>query len=135
MIQQDEPACVLCLEAAHRNDGMMLRAGGRRAATHWSRSDGQAKGAIASWRSRYTSAEETPSFMPREITWNDTLEIGIQLQEKHPDVDPYTVRFTDLHKWVTELPGFVGDPAKSNESLLEAIQTAWHEEFEDAKNG
>ncbi len=73
--------------------------------------------------------------MPREITWNDTLEIGIQLHEAHPDVDPYTVRFTDLHKWITELPGFTGDPAKSNESLLEAVQTAWHEEYEDAKLG
>jgi FeS assembly protein IscX len=73
--------------------------------------------------------------MPREITWTDTLEIGIQLQERFPDVDPYSVRFTDLHKWVTELPGFVGDPTKSTEPVLEAIQTAWHEEYEDAKNG
>lgn len=73
--------------------------------------------------------------MPREINWNDTLEIGIQLQEKYPDIDPYTVRFTDLHKWVTELPGFMGDKSKSNEGILEAIQTAWHEEYEDAKNG
>ena len=71
--------------------------------------------------------------MPREINWTDTLEIGIQLQEKYPDIEPYSVRFTDLHQYVTSLPGFVGDPAKSNESILEAIQTAWNEEFEDAK--
>jgi FeS assembly protein IscX len=71
--------------------------------------------------------------MPLEFDWTDNEEIGIQLQEKHPEVDPYTVRFTDLHKWVTELPGFVGDPAKSNEGILEAIQSAWHEEYEDAK--
>jgi len=70
--------------------------------------------------------------MPHEFDWTDSEEIGIQLQEKFPDVDPYTVRFTDLHKWVTELPGFVGDPGKSNEGILEAIQTAWHEEYEDA---
>jgi FeS assembly protein IscX len=43
------------------------------------------------------------------------------------------VRFTDLHKYVTGLAGFVGDPAKSNEGILEAIQTAWNEEYEDAK--
>ena len=73
--------------------------------------------------------------MAREIQWTDTLEIGIQLQELHPDTDPYTVRFTDLHRFVTTLPGFVGDPTKSNEAILEAIQTAWHEEYEDAKNG
>lgn len=71
--------------------------------------------------------------MAREIEWTDVEEIGIQLQELHPEVDPYTVRFTDLHRWVTEIPGFVGDPAKSTEGLLEAIQTAWHEEWEDAK--
>ena len=71
--------------------------------------------------------------MPREITWTDTLEIGIQLQEKYPEIEPYSVRFTDLHKYVTTLPSFVGDPAKSTEGILEAIQTAWNEEYEDAK--
>ncbi len=71
--------------------------------------------------------------MPPEIDWTDTEEIGIQLQEKYPDLDPYAVRFTDLHRYVTEIPGFIGNPNKSTESLLEAIQTAWHEEFEDAK--
>ena len=71
--------------------------------------------------------------MPRELNWSDTLEIGIQLQEKFPEVDPLTVRFTDLHRYVTELAGFADDPAKSNESRLEAIQMAWHEEFQDAQ--
>jgi FeS assembly protein IscX len=73
--------------------------------------------------------------MAREINWADTLEIGIQLQELYPDIDPYTVRFTDLHRYVTSLEGFVGDPLKSNEAMLEAIQTAWHEEYKDAKDG
>jgi FeS assembly protein IscX len=72
--------------------------------------------------------------MPREIDWTNVEEIGIQLQEMYPDTDPYSVRFTDLHKWVTQLPGFVGEHAKSNEGLLEAIQTAWHEEYVDAKD-
>jgi len=71
--------------------------------------------------------------MAREIMWTDSEEIGIQLQEKFPDIDPLAVRFTDLHKYVTELEGFRDDPAKSNESRLEAIQMAWHEEFEEAK--
>jgi FeS assembly protein IscX len=71
--------------------------------------------------------------MVREIDWTDTEEIGIQLQEKFPELDPYTIRFTDLHRYVTELEGFMGDPAKSNEGLLEAIQTAWHEEYEAAR--
>lgn len=72
--------------------------------------------------------------MPSEITWNDAEEIGIQLQEKFPDVDPLTVRFTDLHKYVTGLDGFSDDPAKSSEGKLEAIQMAWHEEYLDAQD-
>ena len=71
--------------------------------------------------------------MARELNWTDAQEIGIQLQEMFPDTDPYSVRFTDLHKYVTELEGFADDPTKSNESRLEAIQMAWHEEYEDAK--
>ncbi len=71
--------------------------------------------------------------MPREISWTDTEEIGIQLQELHPEMNPLTVRFTDMHKLITEIPGFSGDPAKSNEGLLEAIQMAWLDEYNDAK--
>lgn len=70
--------------------------------------------------------------MAQEITWNDAEEIGIQLQEKFPGLDPLTLRFTDLHKRVTELEGFTDDPGKSNESKLEAIQMAWYEEYKDA---
>ncbi len=71
--------------------------------------------------------------MPREILWTDAEEIGILLAEKFPGLDPLTVRFTDLHRYVTELAGFADDPAKSNEPRLEAIQMAWHGEFEDAQ--
>ena len=67
-----------------------------------------------------------------QITWNDAEEIGIQLQEKFPDTDPLTVRFTELLRFVIELPGFTDDPQKSNESKLEAIQMAWYEEWKDA---
>ncbi|MES2221102.1 MAG: Fe-S cluster assembly protein IscX [Acidobacteriota bacterium] len=68
-----------------------------------------------------------------QITWNDAEEIGIQLQEKFPETDPLTVRFTELHRFVTELPGFADDPLKSNESKLEAIQMAWYEEWKDSQ--
>lgn len=66
------------------------------------------------------------------LTWNDTEEIALTLLEKHPDTDPLTVRFTDLHQWIIGLPGFSDDPKKSNEAILEAIQMAWHEEYKDA---
>jgi len=64
-----------------------------------------------------------------KLTWSDTEEIAIQLTEKFPDTDPLTVRFTDLHRWVTELAGFEGDPKASSEGKLEAIQMAWLEEY------
>ena len=66
------------------------------------------------------------------LTWQDSEDIAMQLAEQHPDVDPLTVRFTDLHAWVTALPDFTDDPQKSNEGILEAIQMAWHDEFKDA---
>ena len=71
--------------------------------------------------------------MPRAIDWTDAEEIGIQLSEKFPALDPLTVRFTDLHRYVTDLKGFTGDPAQSNEARLEAIQMAWLDEFQDAR--
>lgn len=64
------------------------------------------------------------------MKWTDTLDIAIELCEKFPDVDPRYVRFTDLHRWVTELEGFGDDPNKSNEKILEAIQMAWIDEAE-----
>lgn len=72
--------------------------------------------------------------MPFTFDWDNAEEIGIRLQEKFPDTDPLTIRFTDLHKWVLELEGFTGDPAKSNEAKLEAIQMAWLEEYKDAQS-
>jgi FeS assembly protein IscX len=71
--------------------------------------------------------------MAATFTWTDTEDIGIMLHEKFPDIDPLTVRFTDLHRHVIELPGFSDDPKKSNESKLEAIQMAWYEEWKDAQ--
>jgi FeS assembly protein IscX len=65
-----------------------------------------------------------------KLTWTDVREIAIRLIDEHPEVDPLTVRFTDLHRWVTELPGFAADPKRSNEQILEAIQMAWIDERE-----
>jgi len=62
------------------------------------------------------------------IEWTDVREIAIRLNDAHPDVDPLSVRFTDLHRWVTQLPGFASDPKRSNEQILEAIQAAWIDE-------
>ncbi len=64
------------------------------------------------------------------MKWTDTLEIAMALAEAHPDVDPHTIRFMDLRRWVLELPDFTDDPNHSGEKILEAIQMAWIEEVE-----
>ena len=64
------------------------------------------------------------------MKWTDSRDIAIALCDKFPDVDPKTIRFTDLHRWVLELPGFDDDPGRSGEKILEAIQMAWMDEAE-----
>ena len=64
------------------------------------------------------------------MKWTDTLEIAIALSEKYPDVDPLTVRFTDLFAWVQELDDFDDDPERCGEKILEAIQMAWIDEID-----
>jgi FeS assembly protein IscX len=66
--------------------------------------------------------------MPRKLKWTDVQDIAIELEDAHPDADVVNLRFTDLWKWVRELPDFDDDPQKSNEKILEAIQAAWLEE-------
>ena len=67
------------------------------------------------------------------MTWADAESIGIALFEQFPDVDPLTVRFTDLREKVLQLDGFDDDPKGSNEPKLEAIQMAWYEEWKDGR--
>jgi len=62
------------------------------------------------------------------MRWTDVYDIAIELEDAHPDADILQVRFTDLWKWVQELPGFDDDPEKSSEKILEAIQMAWLDE-------
>jgi len=67
------------------------------------------------------------------MKWTDAEDIGIALQEKFPNDDPLTVRFTDLRDRVLALAGFDDDAKASNEPKLEAIQMAWYEEYKEAK--
>ena len=64
------------------------------------------------------------------MKWTDVLEIAIQLADAHPEVDPKTVRFTDLHNWVVALPEFADDTTRGGEKVLEAIQQAWIDEVD-----
>jgi len=69
--------------------------------------------------------------MATQFSWDSTEDLGLMLADKFPDQNPLEVRFTDLHKMVTGLPGFADDPQKSTEGKLEAIQMAWYEEWQD----
>lgn len=62
------------------------------------------------------------------MKWTDTTEIAMQLADEHPDVDPRSINFVDLRRWVMELPEFDDDPERSGERILEAIQLAWMDE-------
>ena len=64
------------------------------------------------------------------MKWTDSLRIAEELADKYPDIDPKTVRFTDLMQWVMALDGFDDAPEHCGEKILEAIQLAWLAEFE-----
>ncbi|NBI50624.1 Fe-S cluster assembly protein IscX [Burkholderia sp. ISTR5] len=67
------------------------------------------------------------------MKWTDSREIAIALADKFPDLDPTSIRFTDLRQWVLELDGFDDEPERSGEKILEAIQLHWIDEsdFDD----
>ncbi|MDE2118256.1 MAG: Fe-S cluster assembly protein IscX [Betaproteobacteria bacterium] len=64
------------------------------------------------------------------MKWTDVRLIAIELAEAHPEIDPRTIRFTDLHNWVVELEDFDDDHNHGGEKVLEAIQMAWIDEME-----
>ncbi len=59
------------------------------------------------------------------LMWEDAEDIAEALAEAHPDIDPLSVRFTDLRQWVIAIPDFEDDPKASSEGKLERIQMAW----------
>jgi FeS assembly protein IscX len=64
-----------------------------------------------------------------ELRWTNVFDIAIELAEQYPEIDPYTLSFVKLHEYVCALEGFTDNPEKSNEKILEAIQTAWADEI------
>jgi FeS assembly protein IscX len=67
------------------------------------------------------------------LTWTDYRELAEMLFEKYDTLNPLTVRFTDMHKWILDLEDFEGKADESNEKALEAIQMAWYDEYKDAQ--
>ena len=64
------------------------------------------------------------------MKWTDTIQIAEALYDKYPEIDPLTIRFTDLLQWVMQLEGFDDLESNCGERILEAIQMAWIEESE-----
>ena len=64
-------------------------------------------------------------------TWRDIDDIALDLVERHPNVDPLSVKLPELKKLVTDLPTFGDEPGAGTEKILEAIQAAWYDEYED----
>jgi FeS assembly protein IscX len=64
------------------------------------------------------------------MKWTDSQRIAEELYDQFPEIDPKTIRFTDLMQWVMDLEGFNDEPSRCGEKILEAIQLAWIEEAE-----
>jgi FeS assembly protein IscX len=62
------------------------------------------------------------------MKWSDITAIAEALYDKHPDIDPLTIRFTDLHNWIVQLEEFDDDHTRGGEKVLEAVQQAWIDE-------
>ena len=81
-------------------------------------------------RERLGQGQLRDSVRPRFASDLRVRALAEALEATHPGVDLDRLRFTDLHRWIAELPGFSGDPKASNEKLLEAIYLAWRDERE-----
>ena len=55
------------------------------------------------------------------MKWTDSQQIAEALFDTHPNIDPSTIRFTDLMVWVMALDGFNDAPEHCGEKILEAI--------------
>jgi FeS assembly protein IscX len=86
------------------------------------------------WWSKYRNTPSTTPAKTTEQGANHEVDrhhaIAEALYEKHPEVDPLTVRFTDLHNWVVELEASTTTTRAAVRSILEAVQQAWIDEAE-----
>ena len=62
------------------------------------------------------------------ISWTDSLEIAISLEDAHPDIDPITINFVELRELVIALKDFKEGDTQCGEKILEAIQMCWIDE-------
>lgn len=69
--------------------------------------------------------------MAGKLTWDDAEKIGVLLARKHPELEPLSTGLEELRRRVSGLAEFKADSAPCDDKKLEAIRTAWNEEFLD----
>jgi len=69
--------------------------------------------------------------MAEKLTWDDAAKIGVLLARKYPDLYPLCAELDDLRRRVTELADFKDESPTCDQAKLEAIRSAWNEEFLD----
>jgi len=69
--------------------------------------------------------------MAEKLTWDDAEKIGVLLARKHPELDPLSTDLDELRRRVADLPELKDDLTACDQNKLEAIRTAWNEEFLD----
>lgn len=62
------------------------------------------------------------------LKWTDSRAIAEELYDNEPDLDPTTLRMTELHAKILALQDFDDDPQASSEARLEAILQIWIDE-------
>jgi FeS assembly protein IscX len=67
--------------------------------------------------------------MTGKSTWDDAAKIGVLLSRKHPELYPLSTDLDEVCRLVGELAGFEDDLTNCDKNKLEAIRTAWNEEF------
>jgi FeS assembly protein IscX len=69
--------------------------------------------------------------MAANLTWDDAEKIGVLLARKHAELDPLSTDLDELRRRVAGLAEFEDDSTTYDKDKLEAIRTAWNEEFLD----
>lgn len=69
--------------------------------------------------------------MAEKLTWDNAEKIGVLLSRKHPELYPLSTDLEELHRRVTNLTEFKDNASTFDTNKLEAIRTAWNEEFLD----
>ena len=64
------------------------------------------------------------------MKWTDIQQIAETLADTHPEINPTTIRFTDLRDYILQLPDFDDKPEHCGERILEAVQQAWIDEMD-----